>query len=216
MSISLLFADAHHLVREGLVALIERDGVVEVVGQTGDGREAVRLAKQLQPDVIILDTALPRLNGIDAARNILAAQPKAKILALSAHWQEYAIEQLLAAGVLGYVSKTSTADELAKAIGAVHAGEMYLCPTLAGRVLRRFHLLASGREQPSRPLLSGREREVLQLVAEGNSTKAIAAALHLSHNTVVRHRQNIMDKLELHSVAELTRYAIREGLSSIH
>lgn len=215
MSLRILLADDHQIVCDGLRMVIEGHGDMEVVGVAKDGREAVSLARQLSPDVVIMDVAMPELNGIDATRRILELLPHVKVVALSMHSDRRYVTGMLAAGVAGYLLKDCAAQELAQAIHTVVAGKVYLSPGIAGVVVEDYtRQLASADEQPV-SVLTVREREVLQLLAEGNSTKQIARTLHLSVKTIETHRRQTMEKLDLRSVAELTKYAIREGLTSL-
>jgi len=215
MAIRVLVADDHQLMREGLVSLLSDKDGFEVVGQADTGRRALELAEELRPDVVVLDIAMPDLNGIEAARTIRARLPQTRVIGLSMHSEHRFVVDMLKAGACAYLPKSCAFDELGRAICCAHEGRMYLSPSVTEPVLS--DLLNRLEEDPADPpsVLSPREREVLQLVAEGKSTKQIAAALHVSQNTVIRHRQNIMDKLGIHHVAGLTRYAIREGLSHL-
>jgi DNA-binding NarL/FixJ family response regulator len=207
VAIQLLLADDHQIVRQGFKAILERGGF-RVAGEAADGREAVALAQAQPPDVAILDLSMPRLNGLDAAREILQAHPRTAIVLLTMHVAEHQIVAALRAGVRGYVIKTQASEELIAAIREVIAGGIYLSPGVCGIVVSAY---LSGRSVTSDPLTS-REREVLQLVAEGHSTKQIAEALNLSVKTAESYRSRIMDKLEIHETAGLVRYAIRSGL----
>jgi DNA-binding NarL/FixJ family response regulator len=215
MIIKVLLVDDHKIVRHGLRALLEKEADMEVVSEAGSGRDAVQLAGELLPDVIVMDIAMPDMNGIDATRRIVADHPESNILALSMLEDKRFVFEMFSAGVKGYLLKDCAADELVRAIRAVHHGEMYLSPQIAGVVIRDFiKLIPEGSSETSHALTS-REREVLQLIAEGKNAKEIAFILSLSSKTVDTFRQNIMKKLELNTVAELTKYAIREGLTSL-
>lgn len=217
MSIRILIADDRTIVRQGLTALVEKEDGMQVVGQAADGRTALRLASKLSPDVVIMDVTMPDLNGIDAARQITAHNPRVKVLALSVHSDRRFIAEMLTAGASGYVLKDCAFDELVRAIRSVVANRMYLSPAIADIVIEDYtaHLAENGASgRPISPL-TPREREVLQLLAEGNSTKEIACHLQVSVKTVETHRQNIMQKLDIRSVAGLTKYAIREGLTHL-
>ena len=209
---TILIADDHRLLREGLRALLERDGF-HVVAEADNGRSAVRLAKQLQPDIVITDIAMPDLNGVEATRQISAEAPRSKVLALSMHTQSRFVLGILEAGASGYLLKDSAFEELSVAINAILKNQIYLSPAIAGVVVRQSLGHSLSKSGSSQSELSKREREVLQLIAEGKSTKKIAAMLHISVKTVETHRKQIMDKLDIHSVAELTKYAVREGVS---
>ena len=214
MSLPVLLADDHEIVRVGLRVLIERLGGMAVVAEADSGRAAVQLAKKLKPAVVLMDISMPDLNGIDATRQMVAAAPGVKVIALSMHADTRYVAGMLQAGARGYLLKESMADEIGRAVQAVLAGEVYLARKIAGVVVQDYVQRLASDEGASSPL-TGREREVLQLVAEGRSTKGIAAHLHVSIKTIETHRSQIMDKLDLHSVAELTKYAIRQGLTSL-
>lgn len=215
MAVRILIADDHRMVRKGLVALLTAEDTFEVVGEADDGRVAVQMASQLQPDVVVMDLRMPNLNGIDATRQILGESPKTKIIGLSANSDSRSATEMLRAGATGYVFKQSAFEELATAIRTVMAGEIYLSPSLADGILADY-LKGNGREPGSVfGMLSLREREVLQLISEGRATKEVAAELRVSVKTAETHRRNLMEKLHVDSVAELTKYAIREGLTSV-
>lgn len=215
MKIRILLADDHQIVREGFRALLEREPDMEVIGEVDNGRDALEMATRLSPDIVILDISMPGLNGIEAARKIIDKRPATKVLGLSVHSEKRYIAEMLKAGASGYLLKRSSFKELITAIKAIHSGQMYLSPSIAGTVVEHY-VRHQDQEQPSgASVLSAREREVLQLVAEGNSTKEIAKNLHVSARTVDAHRQRVMEKLDIHSIAELTRYAIREGITPL-
>ena len=209
---TILIADDHRLLREGLRALLERDGF-RVIGEANNGRSAVRLAKQLQPDIVITDIAMPDLNGVEATRQICVEAPRSKVLALSMHTESRFVLGILEAGASGYLLKDAAFEELTLAIKAVLKGQVYLSPAISGVVLSQSLARFNPNARSDRVQLSKREQEVLQLIAEGQSTKKIAATLHVSVKTVETHRKQIMDKLDIHSVAELTKYAVREGVT---
>jgi len=215
MKIRILLADDHRIIREGLRALIVGLQGLEVVAEAEDGRTAVRLARELKPDLIVMDIGMAELNGMEATRQIRAESPRAKVIALSMHSDARFVSEMLKAGASGYLLKDSAFEELARAIGVVAAGGTYLSPGITGVVVRDYvGRLGEARSEAS-AALTPREREVLQLVAEGHSTKEIAGKLGVSLKTVDTHRQQIMSKLGLHSVAELTKHAIREGLTEL-
>lgn len=214
MNVKILLADDHRLMRQGLRSMLEEQSGLEVVGEADDGRTAVKLAKELRPDVVIMDVTMPDLNGIDATRQILAGERPPKVIALSMHTERQFVMEMLAAHASGYLPKDSPIDELLAAIEAVMRGDIYLSPRVTG-VLVNECVAGVPEAGAFCGTLSPREREVLQLVAEGKSSKEIALMLHLSSKTVEGHRRQIMDKLKLYSVAELTRYAIREGVTSL-
>jgi len=216
MSIRILLADDHQIVREGLRALVNAQEKMTVVGEASNGRQAVELVDSLRPDVVVMDVGMPDLNGIEATRRILSTQPKCRIVGLSMHSDRRFLSEMLKAGATAYLLKDSAFEELASAIRAVMAGQVYLSPRIADAVVEGYLHGSGGGKQPGAfAVLTSREREVLQLVAEGLATKQIASSLQVSVKTVETHRRQIMDKLDLHSVAELTKYAIREGLASI-
>ena len=213
--IKILLADDHKLLIDGLRPLLEKQGNLEVVGVAKDGLEAVKLAAQYRPDIILLDISMPRLNGIDAARKILDELPDTKIIMLSMHADRRFIQESLRNGASGYILKESAAREVIEAIEEVRKGELFFSIAVRDQVLRDYVEWVRVGSNLSRSPLSGREREVLQLLAEGKSTKDTAGILNVSVKTVESHRKQIMDKLGLHSIAELTKYAIREGLTQL-
>lgn len=210
MHAQVLLADDHNLVREGVRALLERENF-DVVAEAADGQEAVRLAESTQPDIAVLDVAMPLLNGIDAGREILRVSPKTRFLLLTAHTEEHHVLEALRAGARGCVTKTQAAEQLVHAIHEIRADGVYLSPSVSGAVVQAY---LAGTPLAYEPL-TGRERQVLQLVAEGSSTKEVAASLGVSVKTVETHRARIMDKLDIHAVTGLVHYAIRRGLVSV-
>lgn len=215
MSTRVLLVDDHHLVRQGLRSLLEGQGGFEIVGEAGSGREAVRLALEAKPDVVVMDVTMPDLNGLEATRQIKARAPATKVLALSMHREEQSVLDMLEAGVSGYLLKTCIVDELVQAVRTVLANETYLSPEVATLVTQAYLRKSQGLKGPKVAALTPRQREVLQLLAEGLSTKQIALRLRRSVKTVEMHRQHTMDRLNLHSVADLTKYAIRKGIASL-
>jgi DNA-binding NarL/FixJ family response regulator len=207
MRIRILLADDHMMVRQGIRALLEKEGF-EVVAEAMDGREAVRLAENLKPDVAVLDIAMPLLNGIDAAREIRRVSPRTKTTLLTVHEENQYVVEALRAGVTGYVVKTKAAEDLVKAIREVSLGAVYMSPGVSREAVRAY---LDGTE-PANDGLTPREREVLQLVAEGKTTKEVAAVLGISVKTAESHRSRIMEKLDIHETASLVRYAIRLGV----
>jgi len=212
--ITLLLAEDHAVVRQGLRTLLEAEGSFEIVGQAQTGREAIDLAAKLRPDVVLMDIAMPVLNGLEATRQILAKTPRAKVLVLSAHGDDEYVERALAVGALGFLEKQTSADVLAKAIREVAAGKTYFSATIAKRRADQQNR-SCGRDgipkaNPTR--LTSRETEVLQLVAEGQANKQVADTLGISIKTVEKHRQHLMDKLNIHDTAGLTRHAIATGV----
>jgi DNA-binding NarL/FixJ family response regulator len=209
-----LIAEDHTIFRQGLRALLSKETDLRLIGDAQDGRTAVQLAQELGPDVVVMDVRMPSLNGLDASLQIKAVCPTAKIVVLSANLDPELATQLLNAGVSALVPKEAAYEELALAIRTVAAGKMYISPRLADRVVDRLLHSGNGSNGSVFHLLTPRERQVLQLIAEGRATKEIAVDLKLSVKTVETHRRQLMDKLNLFSVAELTRYAVRGGLVS--
>lgn len=215
MTIRILIADDHKIVRDGLRSLLESRPGCNVVGEASDGREAVELTRKLDPDVIVIDVAMPELNGIDATTKLRSQAKNVKVVALSMHSDRNFVAGMLQAGASAYLRKESAFDEIAQAIDAVMAGKVFLGDGIADVVVEDYReLIARNGLNDSIPL-TGREREVLQLVSEGYRTAEIADMLHLSVKTIETHRRQIMEKLELRSVPDLTKYAIRHGLTSI-
>lgn len=215
MTIRLVVADDHKLFRDGLRLLLERRADLEVVGEAADGREVVRLAASLRPDLVVLDVSMPGLNGIEAARVIREHDPSVRIAMLSMHADRRYVLESLKAGASAYLLKDDGFDELVRAIPRILAGHLVLAERVGEQVVQEYLALARREGDSAFDRLSPREREVLQLIAEGRSTKEIAALQDVSVKTVETRRQQIMEKLDLHSVAELTKYAIREGLTSL-
>ncbi|MFC1677413.1 response regulator [Planctomycetota bacterium] len=215
MSIKVLLADDHKITREGLRSLLEKDGNMEVIAQAEQGREAVRLAGELRPDVVIMDVSMPNLNGIEATRQIVSKLPDVKVIALSMHSDSMFVSEMLKSGASGYLLKDCAFDELAKAIETVISGKTYLSPEISSVVVDDYLYRLSKNGVTETDILTDREREVLQLLAEGQSTKQIALKLHISAKTVETHRRQMMNKLDMHTVAELTKYAVRKGLTSL-
>jgi DNA-binding NarL/FixJ family response regulator len=212
--IKTLLADDHTIVREGLRGLLAVDDEIEVVGEARDGREAVEMTKLHRPDVVVMDIAMPVLNGIEAARQIHALLPATKIIILSAHSDDAYIDRAIEIGAVGFLVKQTSAQILAKTIKKVAAGGVYYSPTIAKRVEKQYRKAGqTGALVASKATdLTAREREVIQLVAEGHANKQVASTLHISIKTVEKHRQNLMDKLDIHDTAGLTRYAIARGI----
>jgi DNA-binding NarL/FixJ family response regulator len=214
-NITVLIAEDHAILRAGLLMLLKREEDIEVIGQAENGREAVKLATQLQPDVIIMDIAMPHLNGIEATRQIIHALPDARIIILSAHADDAYVQAIMELGAYGYLIKQIAAKALPEAIRRVHQGKKCLSPTIAERrkqQRQRLHDVGDLRGTKVAPTLTSREVEVLQLIAEGRANKESAEELHISVKTVEKHRQSLMDKLNLHDTASLTRHAIATGI----
>jgi DNA-binding NarL/FixJ family response regulator len=213
-SITVLLAEDHAIVRQGLSALLNVDGDFHIVGEARNGREAVELVKTCRPDVILMDIAMPVLNGLEATRQILAENPAAKVVILSAHSDDVYVERMNEAGVAGFIEKQTSAEILTKAIREVAQGGRYFSPAIVKRQLHDQGSLRmrDGAPRPNGHRLTSRESEVLQLVAEGSANKQVAAALGISIKTVEKHRQHLMDKLNIHDTAGLTRYAIAAGV----
>jgi two-component system, NarL family, response regulator NreC len=215
MSMRILLADDHKITRQGLRSLLEKQQDMEVVAEAENGRAAARLAAEMAPDVIIMDVTMPDLNGVEATKQILSKSPDIKIIALSMHSDTLFVTEMLKSGAAGYLLKDCAFEELTRAIRTVVDGKTYLSPSISGVVVEDYLHRLSKVDFSNSDVLTDREREVLQLMAEGNSTKQIALRLHISTKTVETHRRQIMGKLDIHTVAELTKYAIRKGLTSL-
>jgi DNA-binding NarL/FixJ family response regulator len=215
MSARILLVDDHAIIREGLRSLLSNQPDIEVVGQAEDGQKALELVRKLGPDIVIMDITMPNLNGIDAARRILSERAGTRIIALSMHSSRRFVTEILKAGASGYILKECLFDELVEAIQTVLGGGTYLSPRITGVIVEDYVRRMSKDYQAEAPDLTEREREVLQFLAEGKSTKQIAQRLHISPKTIESNRRNIMNKLGIHSVAELTKYAVREGLTPL-
>jgi DNA-binding NarL/FixJ family response regulator len=212
MTIRILLADDHRIFRQGLRGLLAEEKEFTIVGEASDGREAVERIAKLRPDVALMDVSMPTLNGVEATRQIAKRSPGTKVIALSMHVEEKFVAEMLRAGASGYVCKQCDAEELCQAIRAAAAGQTYLSPSISGSLVENYV-----RNLPSEPdsafkQLSEREREILQLLAEEKTVKEIAMALHVSIKTVHTHRERLMAKLGVRTIAGLTRYAVREGL----
>jgi len=217
MSIRVLIADDHKIMLAGLRSILEKQTDFEVVGEADNGRKAVQMAQGKKPDVVVMDVSMPDLNGIEATKQIIESLPETRVIALSMHSDKRFVMGMLRAGASGYLLKDCASQELANAIDQVARGKKYLSPEITGVVIDDFLLGRGSSEEVATAAsqLSPREREVLQLIAEGWSTKQIASHLYVSIKTIETHRRQIMKKLDLHSIADLTKYAIREGLTSI-
>lgn len=215
MSIRILLADDHQLFRSGLRSLIEQESDMEVVAEAADGLQTVRLAEEHRPDVVVMDITMPGLNGVEATACVCSRVNGVRVIALSMHSDRRYVAGMLKAGACGYLLKDCAYEELVKAILASMAGQTYLSPAVAGAVVDHYVRQPLGGVARAVAILSPREREVLQLLAEGHNVKEIGSRLHVSPKTVETHRRNIMEKLSLHSLPELTKFAIREGLTTL-
>jgi len=215
MEIRILLADDHKIIRDGLRAMIDKQDGMKVIADAENGRLAVELTRELVPNVVVMDVSMPDLNGVEAARQICASNPNTKVIALSMYSDRRFVMEMLKAGASGYLLKDCAFEELIQAIKAVSDNHTYLSPGIADIVVEDVVLQADHTSATVFDILTAREREVLQLLTEGKTTKQIAAQCHVSVKTIETHRQHIMDKLGIHSVAELTKYAIREGLTSL-
>ncbi len=214
MTIKIIVADDHKIIREGLRSMLDKVDGMTVVGDASNGRKAVNLTRKLKPHVVIMDITMPELNGVDAARQILDELPGTKIIALSMHSDRRFVMEMFKAGVSGYLLKDCAFDELSRAIKSVLNNQTYVSPAIAGIVIEDYVGNISNDYIPCNEL-TNREREVLQLIAEGMTTKEISFQLNVSIKTVETHRRKIMKKLNIHSIAELTKAAIRQGLTSL-
>ena len=213
--IKILLADDHKITRQGLRSLLENESDMEVAAEAEEGRTAVKLAGEIKPDVVIMDVSMPDLNGMEAARQITGRFPNVRIVALSMHSDSLFVTEMFKSGVMGYLLKDCAFEELARAIRSVMDGKTYLSPSISGIIVNGYLNYLSNPRPANSEDLTGREREILQIIAEGKSTKQIALKLHISVKTVETHRRKIMNKLNIFSVAELTKYAIRKGITSL-
>jgi two-component system, NarL family, response regulator NreC len=217
----ILLCDDHRILREGMKSLIEKQPDMEVVAEAENGREIIELAQKLSPDIIVMDVSMPELNGIEATRKIVAESSSARVLALSVHTNRKLITEMLRAGASGYVLKECAFDELLKAIHAVFNGHIYICNAINDIIVRDYlNTLKAGNPVSNEgskafSVLTDREREVLQMLAEGKTTKEIAFSLHVSIKTIEAFRHNLMNKLGIYSIAGLTKFAVLEGLTSL-
>ena len=215
MSIKILLADDHGIIRQGLRSLLEKESDLEVIAEAEDGREAFGLARELRPDIVIMDITMPNLNGIEATHKITGELPETKVIALSIHSNRRFVADMLKAGASGYILKECLFDELIQAIRTVADKGIYLSPRITDVVIGDYVKQLSQIPDSKLSVLNEREHEVLQMIAEGKSTKQVALTLHVSTKTIEANRRQIMDKLDIHTIAELTKYAIREGLTSL-
>lgn len=216
MAIDVVLADDHAIVRQGLGAVISQEPDIKVIAEASNGEEIVKIAKKTSADIFIIDITMPILNGLEASHQIMQIQPKSKIIILSMHDNRAFIEKALGMGVKGYVLKDSAADEIIKAIRVVNNGEYFLSPKISTFVIQDY-IDSKGRKIGTRKIieLTQREREVLQLISEGYTNKEVAAHLNISLKTALVHRNNIMQKLDIHRQADLIRYALKEGITTI-
>ena len=216
MTIKVLLADDHSILRHALAEALGNEEDIEIVGQAKDGLSAIKLVRELMPDIVVMDISMPDINGMDATREITRDFPEVKVIGLSMHSAKKFVKEMFKAGAAGYVLKDCDFDELALAIRTVMAGKTYMTPEITGNIVDNYLRTP---DEPDEPLsfanLTKREREVLQLLAEGNTTKQIGLKLHISPKTVEAHRLRVMDKLEIDNVAQLTKFAIQEGLTSL-
>lgn len=216
MTLRILLVDDHQMMRDGLRAILSSQDGIEIVGEAEDGRAALQAALDLKPDIVVMDVGMPDMNGIEACARILKEMPEIKVIALSTHSDKRYVLNMISNGAAGYVLKEAASEDLLRAVVAVSRGEHYLSPQITGVVFEPMRGRPIRRmKDSSYELLGAREREVLQLLAEGLTSKEIAARLSLSTKTIETHRRNISQKLGLKSIAELTKYAVREGMTSI-
>ena len=216
MGTKIVVADGQAMFRQGLIALLKQQQDLEVLGEAKDGRDAVKACQELRPDLVIIDVVMRNLNGVDATRQILSRRSDVKVIAVSMARECRLVNEMLAAGASGYVLKESPFDELAQAVRAVGCGRTFFSPSIEKLVMRDYRTrLRRASDQPQCWGLSAREREVLQLLAEGKSTKEIAGMLGVSVKTIEANSHHVREKLDLHSIAELTKWAVREGLTSL-
>ena len=213
--IRVLLAEDHTIVRKGLRLLLDDQAGIQVIAEAADGRLAVRLTEQLTPDVVLMDFSMPGLNGLEATRQILERVPGTKVLVLTRHTSQEYVDRILEAGASGYVVKKSAPEELVLAIQAVHRGDSYIDPAISTTIIRGYLGKSKAKGEDRNSQLTPRQREVLQLIAEGHANREIAVILNISVKTVENHRTSLMKALDLHSTAELTQYAIRIGVISL-
>jgi DNA-binding NarL/FixJ family response regulator len=219
MNINIILADDHHVIREGLRLLLDREKDLLVIAEADTGRSALDAVKKFNPDLVVMDVSMPELNGVEATRKILSEAPATKVLALSMYSDRRFVEGMFQAGVSGYILKNCIARELVSAIRLVAKGQVYISPEIAGTIvdgyLSRLVPQTDTTHRLQRKTLTDREREILQLISEGQNSKEVAETLHVSSKTVDAHRRNIMEKVGVHSIAELTKFAIREGITTL-
>ena len=215
MSTRILLVDDHGVIREGLRSLLEKQPDIEVVGEAEDGRKAVELARELLPEIVVMDITMPNLNGVDATRQIKQSFPRVSIIALSIHANRLFVTNMLKAGASAYILKECLFDELIQSIREVRAGNTYLSPRITDVVVGDYIERLATTLEPQSAGLTDRQRQIVQALAEGKMMKQIALELHVSVKTIEANRRQIMEKLNIHSIAELTKYAVREGLTSL-
>ena len=214
MATKVLIVDDHEIMREGMSVLLHKYSEFEVVGQAADGRQAIEMASRLKPEIVIMDVGMPNLNGIDATKQLLSLDSDLKIMALSTHSDGSVVAKMIKAGAVGYMLKESAFDELIEGLNTLLDGRTFLCNKISKVVFSEYVGMITNPKTKNGDSLSNREREVLQLVAEGHTTREIAEVLKLSTKTIDSHREHIMEKLGIRNIAGLTKYAIREGLTS--
>jgi len=214
MSIRVVIADDHRILVEALRTMLAREPDIAVVGTVGDGAALLELVGKTKPEVVIMDIGMPGMNGIEATQRLTAGHPAIKVIMLSGYADKRFVLEALKAGAAGYVVKSAAADELPRAIRAAAQGQIYLCPEVAGAVVEAVRTQGKSHVKGEATGLTTRERVIVRLLAEGRDSREIAAALHVAPSTVDTHRRNIMRKLDIHNVADLTRYAIREGIAA--
>jgi DNA-binding NarL/FixJ family response regulator len=212
MNIRIILADDHTILRDGLSRSFEQESDIKVIGQASDGHSAVDLVRELRPDVVIMDIGMPDLNGVEATRKITKNHPQVKVIGLSMHSSDKYVREMFKAGASGYLLKNCPFEELTKAVRTVAGGKTYISSSIGDMIIKEY-AIKPDKEKSAFTLLSQREREVLQLLAEGKTTKQIAKHLHISPKTVEAHRLRIMERLDIDNVAQLTKYAIQEGLT---
>ncbi|MFH1867324.1 MAG: response regulator transcription factor [Candidatus Omnitrophota bacterium] len=215
MKVRIILVDDHRIVREALKNLLSQDSTFDIVGEADDGWTAIELTRKLSPDLVIMDVGMPDLNGIEATRKIVAMSPNTNVLALSMHSDKRFVAQMFKAGAKGYILKDCAFEELLRAMRTVLADRIYISPGIAGGVVENLIQHSSKFDSSAFATLTQREREVLQVMTEGKTTKETASFFNVSVKTIETHRQQIMNKLNIHSIAELTKYAIREGITSL-
>ncbi len=215
MKPSIVLADDHQIFREGIKSMIHKKNCGEVIAEAANGKHALQLVCEFNPSIVIMDVSMPDMNGIEATKHILKERPHTKVIALSMHSDKQKVLEMISAGAMGYLLKDCSFNDIEHAIDAVLFGKTYISPTIGGDILREsIEQLKANNQQLKSPLTTA-EREILQLIAEGNSNKEIAELLSASVKTIETHRQHLMDKLNLHTIAELTKYAVREGITSL-